>query len=296
MKLPQFSGDIPISKIPNWDKNCLLYRTCPVCENNDYETVCIRPDDLLVAKCKICKMIYLPKIPSEEDMTIFYNQFSSFYGITPSKKSLLGKLLYKNPHILILERSGGLKGKKLLEVGSSYGNFLFEAKKAGAEVYAVELDEKAIAYLKQNNIKCFTEIPENINFDIVCAFHLIEHLNSPKEFIKNVAKILNFKGRLLISTPNAGEVEKVGPSWIGFRLSLEHFNYFSVSTLSKLLVEKDLYTEFFWEYNQPPVWEIVNEKGLKRFFDIPRHILMRLMPVPFPTRGTFHLTVLARKY
>jgi len=78
------------------------------------------------------------------------------------------------------------------------------------------------------------KFPEN-SFDVVIASHLIEHLNDPKTFFKEVYLILKDGGRLFITTPNISgfQARLNGGHWRS--AIFDHLYLFSDRTLSKLL-------------------------------------------------------------
>jgi hypothetical protein len=51
-------------------------------------------------------------------------------------------------------------------------------------------------------------------------------------------------------TPNGGQADTLGAGWVGFRVDLDHLNYFSSATLSRLLVRAGLWPEAVWEFRQ----------------------------------------------
>jgi len=181
-------------------------------------------------------MIYVTDIPNQANIERFYRDYSHYKGLRSGKPSYLRIKLFDwhNPHLLILKMTGGVKGKNLCEVGCSFGSFLQQAKNNGACVSGVELDENATEYLKHIGIPCVKTVDTKKTFDIVCAFQLIEHLSDPGQFVKEISSVLPENERFMLALPNGGEAEKVGPAWIGFRVDLEHFNYFSVQSLSIL--------------------------------------------------------------
>jgi hypothetical protein len=132
-------------------------------------------------------------------------------------------------------------------------------------------------------------------------------LEDPGALLEQSAKSLPDDGRLLLALPNGGECEVVGEGWIGFRVDLEHLNYFSVRTLSRLLAKHDLFLEQFWLDSQPGVLRcsLANAESrriLNRIRRIPhraKRIVQRLLTPSSVGQacdnGSFGLTVLARK-
>ncbi len=95
------------------------------------------------------------------------------------------------------------------------------------------------------------ELPEGGTFDVVCAFELMEHLPDPNDFLGKVSRLLRSDGRLLLTTPNGGEADRIGRTWVGLRVDLEHINFFNVRVLSDLLARNRLHVEYVWTYSQP---------------------------------------------
>jgi SAM-dependent methyltransferase len=167
------------------------------------------------------------------------------------------------------------------------------ARACGARVRGVELDRAAQEYLASIGIETSGELNGQENADIVTALQVIEHLEDPRKFLARVSQNLVKDGRLLLSLPNGGEFEQVGAAWIGFRVDLEHFNYFSVKTLARLLQSEGLYVEHAWTHTQPQICRA----GAPRDAD---RLLWGLLPLSARTSrvmrcGGFVLTVLARK-
>jgi SAM-dependent methyltransferase len=286
-------------KIPKWRLDRLVHRACPVCEADMPETICRRPDLLVVAQCKACGMIYLPEIPHDEDLGVFYRNYGDYKEFLPGRKSWFRKILpiyTRDPFIELLEHSGGVVGRRLCEVGCSYGSFLSRARERGADVVGVELDEGALEHLRQNGLPASKTFDVAAKFDVVCAFQLIEHLTTPAQFVDRASRALQADGRLLLALPNGGEGEKVGPAWVGYRVDLEHLNYFNVASLSRLLTRYHLYVEHFWEYFQPNISRReqsgVAPTGWRR---VAADLLNGLRCEPRNSTGTFVLCVLARK-
>lgn len=245
-------------------------------------------------------MVYLPEIPSRSEVANFYRDYGSFKQMEATRLTPLRLLraTLADRHIQVLKQTGGLRGKSLIDIGCSFGRFLQLARFCGAEVKGVELDEAAGSALRNLGIPWQKSLSGDEAADIVCAFQLIEHLEDPDALVAAIASAVGPDGRVLLAMPNGGEYEQVGESWVGFRVDLEHFNYFSVQTLSSLLSRHGLFVEQFWLHSQPvvPRPEAAPSGRLRRWFE---RLSFRLladneMAQSF-NQGTFVLTVLARK-
>lgn len=119
----------------------------------------------------------------------------------------------------------------VLDVGFGDGVFLqtlYEQQKC-AGLYGAEISDFAIKDLKERAplIECFkTELKPSVipikNMDVVSAFHVLEHLENPKEYIECWKKSLNPDGEMILVIPlndheyiehlkiyNLGDVEKL---------------------------------------------------------------------------------------
>jgi SAM-dependent methyltransferase len=246
-------------RIPSWAPHLLVRRSCPLCGSSDARGIVRRPDGLVVAGCMTCGMSYLPLIPGKEQLASFYSSYSNTHQQRPLDAERARRAAKRrrggNDLLNRIARLRPLRGCRLLELGCSTGGFLLDARLAGADVSGMEVDARAREFLQTElRIPChgkMAEVEAHKPYDIVVALNLIEHLPSPREWIEQVARALTPGGLLVIWTPNGGEADALGPSWVGFRVDFDHVNYFSPATLSALLREVDLWPEGIFTFNQP---------------------------------------------
>ncbi|XLS28484.1 class I SAM-dependent methyltransferase [Flavobacteriaceae bacterium M23B6Z8] len=95
----------------------------------------------------------------------------------------------------------------LLEVGSGDASF---AKLITPKSYiGLEYSDEAIRKAKEDNIilkkqsiEEFASEKENTEkFDVVCSFHVLEHVENPNLFIQSCLKVLKSGGRLILAVP-----------------------------------------------------------------------------------------------
>jgi 2-polyprenyl-3-methyl-5-hydroxy-6-metoxy-1,4-benzoquinol methylase len=295
--LPPLSTEVPAGRLPGWDDSILVHRVCPACGIDCGQPICYRPDRLPVVRCSGCGTIYLSEVPTEDAITEWYRAYGEYKNLLPrgpfsrvSRKIV--SALSPDPNLEILRCTGGISGQTICEIGCSFGGFLKRCRRRGAKVFGVELDDQARACLARAGISCkkSLEAPE-CPYDVVCAFHVIEHLTNPSRLLDHVAKHLKVGGRFLLALPNGGEAEVLGPSWIGYRVDLEHLNYFRIGPLSSMLREYGLYVEHYWESLQPAVWP-TTVRGAGKVL----RAVSQLRPSLCQTQGRFELRILARKW
>lgn len=124
---------------------------------------------------------------------------------------------------------------KILDVGAGTGAFIERISKYGGIYSAIEIDEKSF---NLNGIKLYKldlnndfakEIDEK--FDIIIAIEIIEHIENPHHFIRQLKKILARSGIIIITTPNPENI----PSRLKFLFkgNIRGFEWFMTKNSNK---------------------------------------------------------------
>lgn len=302
-RLPPLPASVAAAASPEWTHDDLERRTCPACKADAPAAFATRPDGLVVSRCKVCECLYLADCPSPRALRRYYSNDRGFKGFGPAR-GVRGRLqrgwrALGDPRLRILEATGGVRGQRVLQVGAAYGNFLEVLRDRGALVEAVETDDGARAHLAEVEIPVTARIVPETRADVVCAFHVLEHLSDPDELVAAAAGALEPDGRLFLVLPNGGDADLAGSAWIGFRVELEHLNYFSVKSLSRLLERHGLYVEQFWLSAQPNVQRAgdpLEQDGVKKARTLARHAASALLGMGANLRAGSHLlSLVARK-
>ena len=133
---------------------------------------------------------------------------------------------------------------RLLEVGCARGDFLSVAREQ-FDVFGVEpnpelaASAKRVAPIHQNVVETF---PAR-GFDVAVSFHVIEHVDSPRSFLRAIAERVKPGGFVVVETPDID-------SW-GFRLFRakwrefipEHYYFFDPETVGRLFQAEGLKVE-----------------------------------------------------
>lgn len=104
---------------------------------------------------------------------------------------------------------------KLLEIGPWIGIFSCNAKDAGFNVTAIEIDQNCVDYLNrtvgiraiQSSNPAETLSQMNEKFDVIVLWHCLEHLPNPWLVIQKAAEQLATGGILLVAIPNIESYE-----------------------------------------------------------------------------------------
>jgi len=119
----------------------------------------------------------------------------------------------------IIKRGSG----NLLEIGCGEGFFLEKGRGKGYTLYGIDINKEAIKKAKKRipeahfhsdfHIPLPKKFPERYN--VVCAFHVLEHTDDPIKFLKNIKYILIDDGLLFLSVPSPRRAQKfiTGREW-----------------------------------------------------------------------------------
>ena len=202
---------------------------CKLCGGKNFKTLGKQEDknfhilgEFSLEGCWNCKVIWTnPQLSTEKDFETYYsNDYYAFREIIKGselKKARLMALLYEvyyhdwvcNPllkyfllPIKFLVRGTKIHpGKKLLDVGCGSGQFLYEMKQFGMDVYGIEPGKitKSNLNIKPDLIKAKYK---KESFDLITMNHVLQHVDNPKEMIKDIHKILKQDGLFIVSISN----------------------------------------------------------------------------------------------
>lgn len=141
--------------------------------------------------------------------------------------------------------------KFVLNLGSGYGFLEEELNKRPDRKFTIEGDEIGRFRLENwvggtvHNVNFMTDaIPQDMagKYDLVMGLHILEHLNSPVEYLEKLKPLLKKDGRLLIEVPNLDcYLCELSKEYREFFYLYEHVSYFTMETL-KLTFEKAGYS------------------------------------------------------
>ena len=92
--------------------------------------------------------------------------------------------------------------RDVLDFGCGPGGFLMRVKSLAKSVTGIELESRTQPHLLDRGIKTDYEG----KYDLITAFHVVEHLESPAEKLRELSKHLKPDGRLIVEVPNADDV------------------------------------------------------------------------------------------
>jgi 2-polyprenyl-3-methyl-5-hydroxy-6-metoxy-1,4-benzoquinol methylase len=168
------------------------------------------------------------------------------------------------------------KDFSLLEIGCASGYFLFEVKDKVKNVTGVELTKEYAIYARSKGLdvkNSLDEVPDN-SYDLIFMFHVLEHIDDPINFLKEIKNKLKHNGRLIIEVPNVDDilvsVYKI-KGHLDFYWEIAHNYYFSKTTLGNVITSAGYKYEIFplqrYDLSNHMNWMLTGKPGGQGRFD-----------------------------
>jgi len=157
-------------------------------------------------------------------MSFDENYFSShtYENITFAKYSMYW---WSNRFYAMLARRYGKRGSRFLEVGSGMGHLTgqledrFETFGCDINHWAVK-KSREVVHGSELQTASAQELPFRDNsYNVVIIKHIVEHLPDPQKAIREIARVTEPGGTLILATPNLDSLLKPwkGDNWIGYQ-------------------------------------------------------------------------------
>jgi 2-polyprenyl-3-methyl-5-hydroxy-6-metoxy-1,4-benzoquinol methylase len=183
--------------------------TCPACGavarlDEDY-----LPDRL--HRCGTCGLLFASEARSQELKKLYDAEYFGNYTGGEDYESDDRQRRYEAELRVRLIQRHGARGN-LLELGSASGHFLDEARTAGFAVTGVEpVPSVAGRAAERFSVQVIPRFIEDVDlpaegFDVVCAWHVLEHVADPRDVLGRVLRALRPGGLLFVEVPNIGSV------------------------------------------------------------------------------------------
>jgi 2-polyprenyl-3-methyl-5-hydroxy-6-metoxy-1,4-benzoquinol methylase len=231
--------------------NDFTEQKCMLCNAKGLQFVnALRDDDTHFAvECPSCGHVQISLLPTVAEDNEYYQSNEMARRLVPKAQMNDEQLMMKyeiwaeKQCTLITDRFPDKK-LKILEIGAGYGWFVTKMQKQGYSIDGIELsDEKRQMAKKQFDISL---LPYNLledslplemqeTYDVICMFHVMEHIIDPLFFMKQLLQALKPGGKIVVNVPNYFDhLKKISEPYKNFSYFRPHLSYFKPQTLHQL--------------------------------------------------------------
>jgi len=230
-------------------------------------------------KCAKCGLAQMNPQPVAESVKVRYGDDYLAYELENEDNFLnLQKLGLADAGFYRLEREVMARKSepRVLDVGCATGALLAFLRERGWQGIGAEISPSARHARETRGLDVRSATVEDCafpdgHFDLALASHLIEHLNSPRAFAREMRRVLCPGGRLMLTTPNIGgfQARVFGGQWRG--AIFDHLYLFSARTLKALLREEGFAIEGTYTWGgfaagtAPRALKLVADRAAKLF-------------------------------
>jgi len=179
--------------------------TCYLCGSHSYgfrKGVVRDAPEMKIRECGSCGLVSLE---STDHISPDFYQDSGMHGAEPVPMEHWLKETTEDDQrrYEMLERQ--LPNKRLLDFGCGAAGFIDRAQTLAREVTGIELETRVREYWSGKlNIVSSLEAAGG-NYDLITAFHVVEHLHDPRAMLASLAERLAPNGKMVVEVPSADD-------------------------------------------------------------------------------------------
>jgi len=221
--------------------------SCYLCKSDKYSkrTGNVRDDpDIDILECSDCGLVYLSSLEHIQDG--HYEESGMHDDETLNVDNWLKETEFddKRRYDFVKEK---IANKNVLDFGCGIGGFLEMAKQSARNVSGVELERALQSSFQERELNVFSNLKEaqeqSEKYDIITAFHVIEHLQHPKQILGRLSQLLTENGEMIIEVPNSNDVLLTlyeNDSFQNFTYWSQHLFLFNKKTMTELIKQVGL--------------------------------------------------------
>jgi len=232
----------------------LRWYRCPLCDSSEFEVLYVNPNapatispepllwDVVTSMCARCGLVQSNPRPAPRLV-------SQIYKPSPSRaefdqpQNRLPKL--KGRALVIREEQASYigrildlpKGAAILDIGCNDGTTLSLLKRLGYNAWGVEPDPVLAMRAKKKSDTVVAAFYQNFDFpsesfDVITAFHVLEHIHDPRTFLGKIRRELKPNGYVIIEVP---DLSNPNTTKIDDYFNAQHIFNFTPTSLSTML-------------------------------------------------------------
>lgn len=184
--------------------NLQTINNCPICKGSKLraigKTATIHPDSKVqvdLVECVSCAHWFISPTLTQDELTRLYRN-SSRYVVSEGGQPVKERFSIPEKYIIRAESANPEKPKKYLEVGIGRGLLFNHFKSLGYDCFGVEPGPWAKTL--PNVVKDVARLDQK-DFDVIVIADVLEHLEDPLSFIKNIGDLIE-TGTIYACFPN----------------------------------------------------------------------------------------------
>lgn len=267
-------------------KEDFVSTNCPACGGAEHHRA-FEKYELTYVECDRCETVFINPRPTPAILENYYRRSENYaywnkYIFPASEAARREKIFIPRvKRVLEICEKWGVPTRTLMEIGAGFGIFCEEMKKQGRfeRIIAVEPTPDLAETCRSKGLVVVEKPVEKVDageltVDVIASFEVIEHLFSPRDFIRDCVKLLADGGIFVATCPNMKGFDVIVLKELSSAVDTEHLNYFSPASLSRLVEECGLEVI---EVQTPGRLdaELVRKKALSGEFDISNQPFLR---------------------
>ena len=180
---------------------------CNLCGSDDAEVVFLHRNGRIANQvCRRCGLAYLSPRPTAEETDALYRAYEQAYpeDYLNDPASPFAHAARERANFVTRWIAGPAQA---VEFGSGYGHFVAALSARGACVRGLEPSEPQVRLARELGRPVERGGVEVLQagdaLDLVCSFHVLEHLRDPLDALQRVWRALGQKGLLILDVPDA---------------------------------------------------------------------------------------------
>lgn len=230
--------------------------TCYLCNQPDFSVRkgVVRDNPVLqVLECNNCGLVALSS--RQHIQSGHYENSGMHDNELPSMESWLKETEQDDQRRFEMLKAT-LINRKVLDFGCGAAGFLRKAQALATEVAGVEPEHRVREYwggaiALHSNLK-----NAGGEYDLITAFHVLEHLPDPRAMLRDLAGHLKIRGRLVIEVPSSEDVLLTlyeNDAFQRFTYWSQHLFLFNAETLRRLAVEAGMRVVSIQQFQRYPL-------------------------------------------
>lgn len=260
--------------------------TCYLCAGREFKTRegSVRDDpSLTIVECRNCGLVTLSSL---EHIREGHYENSGMHGAErPSMESWLRDGSADDQRRFEMLR-GNLINSRVLDFGCGAGGFVRRAQALAGEIAGVEPERRVREYWGER-MRIYHDLQHaGGDYDLITAFHVLEHLSNPRAVLKSLSAHLGARGRLVIEVPSAEDALLTlyeSAAFQQFTYWSQHLFLFNAETLRRVATQAGMRVVAIQQFQRYPLsnhlfwlsrgqpgghhrWEFLNSRALEQAY------------------------------